>query len=157
VDEAEVACGRGGFTLCRPSVCESVSSANKQRPGGGAGDAEAAARALLAGETAGESKDADGAAESLRSVRVARRSAVKARTQAANQLHALLSTAPERLKEGLRGLPTRQLAVRAALPVRREIERPRGGDRVRHALRRPKASRAFRGDRRTRRPHRGAR
>jgi hypothetical protein len=35
VDEAEVACGRGGFTLCRPRVCESVSSANKQRPGGG--------------------------------------------------------------------------------------------------------------------------
>ena len=47
-------------------------------------------------------------------MRVARRSAVKARTQADNQLHALLSTAPERLKEGLRGLPTRQLAVRAA-------------------------------------------
>jgi transposase len=79
-----------------------------------AADAEAAARALLAGEAASEPKGADGAAESLRSLRVARRSAVKARTQAANQLHALLSTAPERLRQGLRGLPTGQLAARAA-------------------------------------------
>ena len=49
-------------------------------------DAEAAARAVMA-------------AESLRALRVARRSAVKARTQAANQLHALLSTASEDLRE----------------------------------------------------------
>jgi transposase len=79
-----------------------------------ASDAEAAARALLAGEDAGEPKDADGAAESLRALRVARRSAVKARTQAANQLHALLSTAPEGLREGLRKLPTKHLAAKVA-------------------------------------------
>jgi transposase len=79
------------------------------------GDAEAAALRLLTGEASGEPKGADGAAESLRALRVARRSAVKARTQAANQLHALLlSTAPDRLREGLRGLPTRQLIARAA-------------------------------------------
>lgn len=79
-----------------------------------AGDAEAAARAVMAGTASGEPKGADGAAESLRALRVARRSAVKARTQAANQLHALLSTAPERLREGLRGLPTKHLAGKAA-------------------------------------------
>ena len=39
---------------------------------------------------------------------------MKARTQAANQLHALLSTAPERLREDLRGLPTKRLAEKAA-------------------------------------------
>ena len=39
---------------------------------------------------------------------------MKARTQAANQLHALLSTAPERLREGLRGLPTKRLVGKAA-------------------------------------------
>jgi transposase len=79
-----------------------------------AGDAEAAARQVLAGTASGEPKGADGAAESLRALRVARRSAVKARTQAANQLHALLSTAPERLREDLRGLPTKRLAEKAA-------------------------------------------
>jgi len=78
------------------------------------GDAEAAARAVMAGTASGEPKGADGAAESLRALRVARRSAVKARTQAANQLHALLSTAPDGLREGLRGLPTKHLAGKAA-------------------------------------------
>jgi transposase len=79
-----------------------------------AGDAEAAARQVLSGTASGEPKGADGAAESLRALRVARRSAVKARTQAANQLHALLSTAPDGLREGLRALPTKRLAEKAA-------------------------------------------
>jgi hypothetical protein len=35
VAEAEVACSRGGFTLCRPNECESVSPAIEQRPRGG--------------------------------------------------------------------------------------------------------------------------
>ena len=79
-----------------------------------AGDAEAAARAVMAGTASGEPKGADGAVESVRALRVARRSAVKARTQAANQLHALLSTAPERLREDLRGLATGRLALKAS-------------------------------------------
>jgi transposase len=79
-----------------------------------AADAEAAARAVMAGTASGEPKGADGAAESLRALRIARRSAVKARTQAANQLHALVSTAPERLKASLRGLPSRRLAEKAS-------------------------------------------
>jgi transposase len=68
----------------------------------------------MAGTASGEPKGADGAAESLRALRVARRSAVKARTQAANQLHALVSTAPDELREVLRGLPTKHLAGKAA-------------------------------------------
>jgi transposase len=56
-------------------------------------DAEAAARAVLAGETAGAPKSADGRVEMIRALRTARRSAVKARGQAANQLQALVITA----------------------------------------------------------------
>ena len=73
-------------------------------------DAEAAARAVQAGVASGEPKSADGIVEMMRVLRVARRSAVKARTQAANQLRSLLFTAPEELKAELRGLSTYQLA-----------------------------------------------
>jgi transposase len=79
-----------------------------------AADAEAAARAVMAGTASGEPKGADGTAESVRALQIARRSAVKARTQAANQLHALLSTTPDELREGLRGIPTKHLAGKAA-------------------------------------------
>jgi len=58
-------------------------------------DAEAAARAVQADVASGEPKSADGIVEMMRALRVARRSAVKARTQAANQLRALLFKAPE--------------------------------------------------------------
>src|SRR5215204_6512286 len=47
--------------------------------------------------------------EMIRSLRSARQSAVKARTQAANQLQALLVTAPEDLRHRLRELPTKNL------------------------------------------------
>jgi transposase len=49
-------------------------------------DAEAAARAVLAGTALGQPKGADGEVEMIRALRSARRSAVKARTQAVNQL-----------------------------------------------------------------------
>ena len=65
-------------------------------------DAEAAARAVLAGEAAGLPKAGDGRVEMLRTLRLARLSAVKARTQAANQLHALVVTAPDALRARLR-------------------------------------------------------
>jgi transposase len=72
-------------------------------------DAEAAARAVLAGEASGVPKSADGAVEMIRALRAARRSAIKARTQAANQLQALRMTAPEQLRHRLRGLSTKEL------------------------------------------------
>jgi transposase len=77
-------------------------------------DAEAAARAVLAGEAAGEPKSGDGRVESIRTLRAVRRSAVKARTQAANQLRGLVVTAPEGLRGRLRGLSTKVLASTAA-------------------------------------------
>jgi transposase len=77
-------------------------------------DAEAAARAVLAGEASGVPKSADGHVEMIRALRAARRSAIKARTQAANQLQALRVTAPEQLRRRLRGLSTKELASAAA-------------------------------------------
>jgi transposase len=77
-------------------------------------DAERAARAVLAGETAGVSKSGDGRVEMIRTLRSARRSAMKARTQAANQLQALRVTAPEELRRRLRGLSTKELVSVAA-------------------------------------------
>jgi transposase len=87
-----------------------------------AADAEAAARAVLSGEATGEPKAADGCVEMLRALKVvARRSAVKAKTQAANQLHALVMTAPERLRADFRGLPVQRLTKKASR-FRREAE-----------------------------------
>src|ERR671912_698713 len=77
-------------------------------------DAEASARAVLAGETVGEPKSGDGQVEMIRSLRSARQSAVKARSQAANQLKALLVTAPEDLRLRLRRLPTKELVATCA-------------------------------------------
>ncbi len=64
-------------------------------------DAEAAARAVLAGDGLIEVKSAETTSESLRQPRATRRSAVKARTQVANLIHALLLTAPADLREHL--------------------------------------------------------
>jgi transposase len=77
-------------------------------------DAEVAARAVQAGVALGEPKAGDGEAEMIRALRVARRSAVRARTQAANQLHALVVTAPDGLRAQLRALRLTQLVETAA-------------------------------------------
>ena len=72
-------------------------------------DAERAARAVLAAEESGVPKSGDGRVEMIRVLRAARRSAIKARTQAANQLQGLRATAPEELRHRLRGLTTKEL------------------------------------------------
>jgi transposase len=77
-------------------------------------DAEAAAKAVLAGEVAGEPKSGDGRVEMIRALRAVRHSAVKARSQAANQLQALLVTAPETLRDRLRRLSVKELVAVAA-------------------------------------------
>lgn len=70
---------------------------------------------MLAGETAGEPKGGDGRrVEMIRALRTARHSAVKARSQAINQLQALVVTAPETLRKRLRGLSSRELVAVAA-------------------------------------------
>jgi transposase len=77
-------------------------------------DAHAAARAVQAGTATTTPKAADGQVEMIRALRLARRSAVKARTQAANQLNALLVTAPDGLRAQLGGLPLAELVATAA-------------------------------------------
>jgi transposase len=70
-------------------------------------DAEAAARAVLTGRALATPKSRDGAVEAVRVLRVARRSAVRARTQAGNQIVALIGASPETLRCELRPLPPR--------------------------------------------------
>jgi transposase len=77
-------------------------------------DAESAARSVLADTAIGEPKGADGEVEMIRTLRITRRSAVKARAQAANQLRALLLTAPEGLKSELCGLSTARVVEKAS-------------------------------------------
>jgi transposase len=62
-------------------------------------DAENAARAVLSGIATAVPKEQSGAAEAMRSVSVTRRSAVKAKTQAINQLRALLISAPQDVRQ----------------------------------------------------------
>ena len=78
-------------------------------------DAQAAARAALNGQATGLPKSGDGPVEGIRMLSVARRSAVKARTQAINQIHALVVTAPDQFKHQLSGLsPKARVKVCAA-------------------------------------------
>jgi transposase len=77
-------------------------------------DAEAAARAVLAGEACSLAKNDQASVGMIRSLRVARRSAIKMRTQAGQQMQALLVSAPAELRERLRELPLDQLVTAAA-------------------------------------------
>ena len=81
-------------------------------------DAESAARTVLAGDAKGHPKTHNGLAEALRIVSVARRSDVKAKTQAINQLRALLVSAPECIREAaLKVKPEQCVAACIALPA----------------------------------------
>ena len=77
-------------------------------------DAEAAARAVLSGEATAIPKTRSGIVESIRVLRVTRSSAIKARTQAANQLRDLILTAAIPFREELQSLSTRQRVARCA-------------------------------------------
>jgi transposase len=76
-------------------------------------DAIEAARAALSGR-AGAAKTKDGAVEAIRVLSVARRSAAQARIKALVQMRHLVYTAPDQLRERLKGLSTPQLVVAAA-------------------------------------------
>jgi transposase len=79
-------------------------------------DAEAAARTALAGVRTGTPKDRSGAVEALRTLRVARRSAVDQRADCQRRIKSLIVTAPEALRAQLRGLGgARLIATCAAL------------------------------------------
>lgn len=77
-------------------------------------DADNAARAVLAGDATGAPKAKSGLVEALRAVTVARRSAVKARTQAGNQLRSLVISAPDALRNELLPLRLAACVVRCA-------------------------------------------
>lgn len=77
-------------------------------------DAEAAARALLAGTASAIPKSADGAAEMIRPIKIARDTAVKSRTQAIISLKALVVNAPAVLREQLDPLADKSLIGRCA-------------------------------------------
>jgi transposase len=77
-------------------------------------DAEAAARAVLSGEATALPKPREGIVESIRVLQLARRSAVKARTQAGQQIRSLLVTAPLELQRTLGGLPLAEQVERCA-------------------------------------------
>ncbi len=77
-------------------------------------DAIAAARAVLSGEANATPKTHDGPVEALRTLKVLQRSATKARTQALNQLRALLVTAPDELRARLRDRTQRDLLATCA-------------------------------------------
>jgi transposase len=77
-------------------------------------DAEAAARSVLSGQATAIPKGRDGIVESIRVLRNARASAVKARTQAIIHLKNLVVTAPDQLRESLTAITTKQLVVRCA-------------------------------------------
>jgi transposase len=89
-------------------------SARRRRGKSDPVDAEAAARAVLAGQATAIPRTGIHLVEMVRCLRVARATAIKARTQAANALRALVVTAPAELRERLRELPIGRLASMAA-------------------------------------------
>jgi transposase len=88
-------------------------------------DAEAAARSVLADQSLVAPKDSRDVSESLRQLRATRRAAVKARTQAANQLQALLVGAPDDLRASLGPGSIGQIAARCARLRPGDVLQPR--------------------------------
>ena len=87
-------------------------------------DAQAAAQAVLSGRATATAKTGDGPVEMLRMFKLAKGSAIKSRTQAINQLKAVLVAADPALREALSGLSTpilirrcTQLPLQAGLPT----------------------------------------
>lgn len=81
-------------------------------------DAESAARAVLAGEAQGQPKSGDGTVEMIRHLKIARDTAVKARTQAMVTLKTLLVNAPQPLRERFIGITGKITLVRAIAALR---------------------------------------
>jgi transposase len=77
-------------------------------------DAQAAAMVVLAGRATAAPKERSGIVESIRLLRTARQTAVKARSQAVIQIKAILVGAPHELRDELRPLKTRDLIDRCA-------------------------------------------
>jgi transposase len=96
-------------------------------------DAEAAARAVLAGTATGTPKHGDDYVEMIRILKLTRDAAVKSQTQATNQVKAVLVTAPPQLREALQHLPRIALLQRCAALRAGELTTPLAASK--HALR----------------------
>ena len=85
-------------------------------------DAVEAARAALSGRASGAAKTRDGNVEAIRALVVAKRSARSVKIKTLNQIRHLSYTAPDQLRERLKGVSRQQLAARAAAlrPSQRE-------------------------------------
>jgi transposase len=85
-------------------------------------DAVEAARAALSGRASGAAKTRDGNVEAIRALVVAKRSARSTKIKTLNQIRHLSFTAPDQLRERLKGVSRQQLAARAAAlrPSQRE-------------------------------------
>jgi transposase len=90
-------------------------------------DAIEAARAALSGRATAIAKTGDGIIEAIRILRTARRSAIQSRTQCANQIHALIDTAPQPLRERCGGRPLQAvLGIAEGLEIPADIDQPDG-------------------------------
>ena len=98
--------------------------ARRRRGKSDAADAEAAARAALNGEASAVPKIGDGDVESIRMLRLARRSAMKARSQASNQIHSLIVNAPDDLRQRLEPLELADLVDTCARFKNPRIDTP---------------------------------
>jgi transposase len=96
-------------------------------------DAETAARSVLSGIASAVPKTADGASEMVRQIKIARDTAVKARSAAIITLKTLIVNAPGELREALEPLTDRKLIDRCAALQAGEIVDPTAS--VKHALR----------------------
>ena len=96
-------------------------------------DAESAARSVLAGIATAIPKAADGAAEMVRQIKIARDSAVKAKSAAIIALKTLLVNAPSALRESLEPLTDRALLERCARLLPGPLVTPTAS--VKHAVR----------------------
>jgi transposase len=99
---------------CAVYECERPKRAQRRQGKSDLIDALLAARRLLAGERLGSPRGLSGPREDLRLLLLERRSAIRARTAALNQLQAVVVTAPERLRSRLRSKSSEQLAREVA-------------------------------------------
>ena len=114
VQRAGVECtGSYGAALSRYLQAEGISvidvnqpdrATRRKRGKTDAVDAESAARAVMSGRADSIAKTGDGLVEAMRVLKLARDSAVNARTKAINQLRAILVGADPALRESLAGL-----------------------------------------------------
>jgi transposase len=81
-------------------------------------DAEAAARAVLAGQATAEPKAGTSSVEMIRHLRIARDAAVKARTQAMQTIKSIVVGAPAELREQLEGIGGQVTFIRRLAALR---------------------------------------